>query len=116
MIFNIFFDGGNLVRGTVIPDNMSGTPRVRLISAGRDLGVFPMTEYCPGVTELGLHDTGICNFAVDETLLPGLSQIHDLEIRELDSGLLLYRRLQPGMIEEKYLRVETQLLPPVAPR
>ena len=35
----------------------------------------------------------------------------DEKLREADSNLLLYRRFRPGMISQKFMRLETQLLP-----
>ena len=111
MIFNIYHDGGNRVCGTVIPDSYSGSCRIRASVSGREVGIFPTDELNQGARDLGVHETGLVNFSITEEKLPGLSTFEDLELHEADSDLLLYRRFRPGMISQKFLRLETQLLP-----
>ena len=111
MIFGIYFDSGDRVFGTVIPDTYSGSCRVRATVLGREVGVFPTDELNQGARDVGMHETGLVNFSITEEKLPGLSTFEDLELHEADSNLLLYRRLRPGMISQKFLRLETQLLP-----
>jgi hypothetical protein len=111
MIFNIFYDSGDCVCGTVIPDSYSGSCRIRASVGGRDVGIFPTDELNQGVRDVGQHETGFVNFSITEEKLPGLSRFDDLELQEAESNLLLYRRLRPGMISQKFLRLETQLLP-----
>ena len=111
MIFNIYHDSGDRVCGTVIPDAYSAICHVRVSARGAEVATFPTDELNQGVLNMGLHETGLVNFSVTEEKLPGLSTFEDLELHEADSDLLLYRRLQPGMISQKILRLETQLLP-----
>src|SRR5579863_2940972 len=111
MIFNIHQDSGDRVSGTVIPDSFSAVCRIRVLSRKRELKVFPTDEFNPGARELGLHETGMVDFSINEKSLPGLSKFDDLELREAESGLLLYRRFRPGMIRGKFLRLEMQLSP-----
>jgi hypothetical protein len=111
MIFNIHHDSGDRVCGTVIPDTYSAVCRVRVSATGGEVVTFPTDELNQGVRDLGLHETGLVNFSLTEEKLPGLSTFRDLELHEADSNLLLYRRFQPGMIAQKFLRLETQLLP-----
>jgi hypothetical protein len=111
MVFDIFYDGGDRVCGTVIPDSYSGVCSIRVSARGRELGVFPTDELNQGVRDVGAHETGLVNFTLTEQSLPGLSAFNDLEIRDADTNLLFYRRLQPGMLTQKYLRLETHLLP-----
>jgi hypothetical protein len=111
MIFNIYHDGGDRVCGTVIPDSYSSICRIRASVLGRKVGVFPTDEFNQGVRDVGAHETGLVNFSITEEKLPGLATFEDLELHEADSNLLLYRRFRPGMISQKFLRLETQLLP-----
>jgi hypothetical protein len=111
MIFNIYHDSGDRVCGTVIPDTYSAICHVRVSAKGGEVATFPTNELNQGARNMGLHETGLVNFSITEEKLPGLSTFEDLELREADSDLLLYRRLQPGMITQKILRLETQLLP-----
>ena len=111
MIFNIYNDGGNIVQGIVIPDSFSAQVAVRAYSGGVELGVFIADELNPDVRDIGQHETGLVNFSITEEKLPGIGAIEDLEIRDAETGILLYRRFQPAMIPEKYLRIETSLYP-----
>jgi hypothetical protein len=111
MIFGIYFDTGDRIFGTVIPDTYSGSCRVRVTVLGREVGVFPTDELNQGARDAGMHETGLVNFSITEEKLPGLSKFEDLELHEADTNLLLFRRLKPGMISQKLLRLETQLLP-----
>jgi len=111
MIFNIFEDCGNRVRGTVIPDNYSGICQIRVSAGDREIAVFPTNEFNPGALAQGLHETGFVDFTITEDSLPGLSALADLQIHEAGTGFLLYRRFRPSMLTGKYLRLETHLLP-----
>src|SRR5579883_533003 len=111
MIFNIHYDGGDRISGTVIPDAYSQICKIRVTVGGREIAVFPTNEFNQGVRDLGLHETGMVNFTITEQLLPGLSTFEDLELHEVESKILLYRRFRPGMVAQKFLRIETQLLP-----
>ena len=111
MIFNIYHDSGDRVCGTVIPDTYSDVCHVRVSAKGGEVATFPTDELNQGVRNIGLHETGLVNFSITEEKLPGLSTFEDLELHEADSDLLLYRRFRPGMISQKFLRLETQLLP-----
>jgi hypothetical protein len=111
MIFNIYHDSGDRVCGTIIPDTFSAVCHVRVSAGGREISIFPTDELNQGVLDLGLHETGLVNFTITEQSLPGLSTFDDLELHEAGYDLLLYRRFQPGMISQKFLRFETQLLP-----
>jgi hypothetical protein len=111
MLFNIDQDGGSQIVGWVMPNNPSFTPRIRVLSGDETKGIFDATQYRPLLKEQGLHDTGICGFVLDETIVPGLVDLKELAIFDEDSDLLLYRRRPPGkVIESKLFRVETRLL------
>lgn len=111
MVFNIFLDTGGQVSGTVIPDTYSGACRLRVFASGRELGIFPTDQFNKDVRDGGFHETGLVNFTLTEESLPGLSSFHDLEIHDEETDLLLYRRPQPAMVKQKYLRLETHLFP-----
>jgi hypothetical protein len=57
------------------------------------------------------HDTGQCGFAITMQDLPNLREMTDLEIFDVDTGLLIYRRPQPGDVQKKILRLEFGLFP-----
>jgi len=111
MRFNIFHDKGGRISGFVIPDSYSKIHSLRVMSDGRSLGVFPTNEFNEAFFRTGQHESGLVNFLITETMVPGLSSLHDLTLLEDESGFLLYRRLQPDMLTKKYLRLETQLFP-----
>jgi hypothetical protein len=111
MIFNIFHDSGDRVRGTIIPDNPSVVCNVRVLGGGRELAVFPTNELNQGVLDLRLHDTGLVDFTITEQSLPGLPAFDDLEIHDAETDVLFYRRLRSSMLSGKFFRLETHLLP-----
>src|SRR5579872_1847000 len=111
MIFNIHHDSGNLIHGTVIPDAYSHICRIRVSARGEEIAIFPTNVLNQGVLDLGLHETGLVDFTITEEALPGLSTLADLELHEVETNLLLYRRFRPEMVRQKFLRLETQLLP-----
>jgi len=111
MIFNVFLDSGNLIRGTVIPDSLSLIPKIHIIANGREVGALFTNEINQAIRDMGLHSTGSVDFSITDEVVPNLAALEDLELRVDDGDLLIYRRFRQGMRNEKYLRLETQLLP-----
>jgi hypothetical protein len=60
----------------------------------------------------GRHETGNVGFIIDENTINDLSNIVDLEIRDVDTDILVYRRVPSHpIISENLFRLETQLFP-----
>jgi hypothetical protein len=111
MLFNIEHDGGDCVVGYVVPDGFAGLTRIRVSSGGETLHETETSDPRPSLVAAGRHDTGLCGYVLDESKIPGLAQMADLEIRDAESGLLLYRRPRPEQTRKKVLRIESSLLP-----
>ena len=111
MLFSIDQDSGNRIIGWLMPNNPSVVPRIRVVAGGEVKGVFKATQYRPLLKEQGLHDTGVCGFALDEKLFKGLANAKDLAIFDEDTDLLIYRRRPVAkLVELKLFRIETRLL------
>jgi hypothetical protein len=111
VLFNIEEDRGDFIGGYVVSDGFVANARVALWSAGglvhESLADLPREA----LMAAGRHSTGLCGFAIDGDAVPGLSEMSDLEIRDVASGLLLYRRPRPRQVMRKVLRLETHVFP-----
>ena len=98
-----------------MPDNPAATPSVIVhLDAGNHV-VVEASTYHPLLKERGLHNTGVCGFALNESNCRGLEAANRLEIHEAGTNLLLYRRRpEEGLINKKFFRLEPQLLRSVA--
>jgi hypothetical protein len=115
MLFNIDADQGNQVFGWVMPNNPAATPSVIVHLDANNHVVVEASIYHALLKERGLHNTGVCGFALNENNCPGLTASNRLEIHEADTNLLLYRRRpDEGLINKKFFRLEPQLFRSVA--
>ena len=110
MLFSIDEDLGERIIGWLMPDNPATTPRVIVhLDPDRHVAVEAFV-YRPLLKEQGLHNTGICGFVADESNCPGIGAAANLEITDGENNVLIYRRRGgAGLIEKKFLRLETQL-------
>jgi len=111
MLFTVEEDRGDYLSGYVVSDGFVETLRIQIFAGGEVRLERPADDPRPALVAAGRHQSGLCGFTVDETALPGLSQMADLEIREITSGALIYRRFQPHYIPRRVLRLETHLFP-----
>lgn len=111
MLFSVENDNGSSIRAYVIPDSAGSAPTVRIRSGRTELAVVTATDVRPEVIASGRHATGQCGFLIDDTVISNLESYADLEIVEEKSGLLIYRRKMPGVLDCKVFRLETHLLP-----
>jgi hypothetical protein len=115
MLFNIDADQGSQVFGWVMPNNPAATPSVIVHLDAHNHVVVEASIYHALLKERGLHNTGVCGFALDENNCRGLTASNRLEIHEADTNLLLYRRRpNEGIIDKKFFRLEPQLFRSVA--
>ncbi len=115
MLFSIDEDVGERVVGWVMPDNPAVTPRIVVHLAPDNHVVVDAFVYRPLLKQRGLHNTGICGFALDENNCRGLTNADKLEIYDGDNHLLIYRRRpSAGLIDKKFFRLEPQLFRSVA--
>jgi hypothetical protein len=112
MLFEIQQDLGFAISAYVVPDSGGKTPSLRLLNRGVEILTVAADQSIPALVAAGRHATGKCGFAIDETLVPGLSAMPELELVEAESGLLIYRRSPANAIEGiRMFRLETHLLP-----
>jgi hypothetical protein len=111
MLFNLEADMGDRVSGYIVPDGFSGVPAISVCSNGRELLVFHANEVRHALVAAGRHESGNCGFTLDTAMLPELPNLQQLELFDVETGLLIYRRPLPQAIRRKILRLETHLFP-----
>jgi hypothetical protein len=110
MLFSIDEDTGSRIVGWVMPDNPATTPKVVIHLGPEHHVVIDAFVVRPLLREQGLHNTGVCGFVVDENNCPGVTAAGHLEIKDADNHILIYRRRNDSqLVDQKFLRVETQL-------
>ncbi len=112
MKFFIDTDRGDVIQGWIVPDNPLAIGRVYVSVDGRRVAEIPATEFIPELREGGLHATGQCRFQVNEENVPGLAALPRLEIRDVDTNVLVHRRTpDPGLCRLKAVLVNTGIHP-----
>lgn len=112
MLFSLQEDHGSTINVYVVPDSGGTIPSIRVRSDGAELLVLSANVTIAALVQAGRHATGLCGFAIDDSLIPGLASYANLEIVEAESDILVYRRAIPDLIPDMNLfRLETHLLP-----
>ncbi len=111
MLFNLEMDTGDRLAGYVVPDGFSTRPTLSVRSGGEEVLVLPANEFREALVTAGRHETGHCGFSIDVAMLPALPNLLDLELYDVESQLLIYRRRRAHFINKKLLRLETHLFP-----
>lgn len=115
MLFNVHRDRGDLLEGYLIPDGFSDLPKILVSDFSGNIAEVACDQLHAAVLSSGRHATGLVGFKLTEAIIPQLRQRSTLYIRDVKSGLLLYRRpLRPKQVNSRILRIETQLLPHIA--
>ena len=110
MLFNIEADTGDQIVGYLVPDGYRETPQLGLIGGGQVVWAGEANEVREALVASGRHETGRCGFRIGGETLPDLAAIEDAEVRDLTTGLILYRR--PGRRRThgcRLFRIETRL-------
>lgn len=112
MLFMVWSDTGSCIRAYCVPDSFSSQSHLKIFVAGALVKTLAPNEINEHVLNSGRHQTGHVGFTIDETILSGLSGFSDLEIRDADTDILVYRR-PPAypVISKNVFRLETHLLP-----
>jgi hypothetical protein len=112
MLFDIQEDLGSKITLYVVPDSGGTIPSICLMNGGNEILTVAADHAIPALVAAGRHATGQCGFTIDETLIPGLAAMSELEVVERETGLLMYRRSPENVIEGiKMFRLETHFLP-----
>jgi hypothetical protein len=99
MLFSVDEDVGGRVESWVMPDNPAVTSRVIVDFDAEHHVVIEAFVYRPLLKQNGLHNTGVCGFALDDN--NGLAAANWLQIFDADTNLLLYRRRPDTGITDK---------------
>lgn len=104
---------GKTIEGWLSPDNPGAVPRVRILRPDATVAELETNVFRPDVRDRGLHPTGHNGFSINETVFPDLAgMIHEIEIRDVDTGVLLYRPVREQKhVPLKILRFEPQAMP-----
>lgn len=108
MRFNIESDDGNLVRLWLAPDNPADVPVLSIWSGHRAVAEISANTMRPDVRDHGLHLTGEAGFTLDESVVPGIAQMADLELREPNSGVPIYARVRADQHSARRVLVWTR--------
>lgn len=111
MLFNVEEDRGDFLSGYVVCDGFDEI--ARLVVANGEAVVWEGLADSPRepLRLAGRHRTGQCGFEFDETRVPGLATMQDLQIHEVGTGALIYRRRKANHTSRRVLRLETHLFP-----
>jgi hypothetical protein len=113
MNFSVYQDTGTEIHGYLVPDGLSTQPRIYVRINGENK-IFQVAcwVFVEGARSQGLHNTGNVGFVLNDENVPGISLAAQVEISEPETGIVFYRRAQPGQfIPRKVLRVETSYVP-----
>lgn len=112
MLFNIEADRGDQIVGYVVPDDYTASPTLRITQSGIQIAELPCREARPSLVAAGRHATGLCGFTVDSSIIPDLVSNQSLEIRDAESGIMIYRRRNGAEVtHRRVFRLETHLFP-----
>ncbi len=114
MLFNVEFDDARRIGAWLVPDRPDVVPRIRVfVGEGQAASIIvSANQIREDVKAAGIHDTGICGFLIDDSVVPNIETARGLSIRDFDTGLLLYSRGGgKQFISGRHFRLETRLLP-----
>lgn len=112
MLFNAELDTGDKIVFYFVPDTYSETPKVRIQVDGEIILVMEANERREALVVAGRHETGMCGFVIDETILPSIRSAVRLAIFDEATGILVYRRPIAGQVWKKALYLSSSILPP----
>jgi len=104
---------GNALTGWVSPDNPATIPQIQIIRPDGTHAELQTNAFRPDVKDRDLHKTGHVGFEINDSLFPDLSSMIDkIEIRDVHTGVLLYRPYDASVhVPMKIFRFEAQAMP-----
>lgn len=112
MLFMVAQDSGSSLIGYLVPDSVTESGQYAIVSGGEEIHRGETDLIHADLVAVGRHQTGRCGFQVTESQIPGLSKIAELDVIDLVSGQIIYRRRRPEtLIRKRIFRLETHLLP-----
>ncbi|MGL4242266.1 MAG: hypothetical protein ACRCTI_14245, partial [Beijerinckiaceae bacterium] len=94
MLFSLDTDFGDTVTFYIVPDNFSATPSARISSGDQVVLEIEADGVIDALVLAGRHSTGRCGFTLTNDILPNLGSLDDLAIEDVETGILVYRRLR----------------------
>ena len=112
MRFLLSSDEGDVIRGWVVPDNPLAISRVSVSIEGRRVAEVSAIHTDANFIHLGWHATGQCHFEIRDTDVPGLAGIERLEIYDVDTNVMIYRRTpDAGLTDKKAILLNGHIRP-----
>lgn len=111
MLFNVEEDRGDYLTGYLVCDGFDEVARLIVTSAGAIVYEGAAGSPREPLVVAGRHRTGQCGFEIDESAIPGLAAMQDLEIHDAATGTLIYRRRKAHHLGRRVFRLETHLFP-----
>lgn len=112
MQFHVDGDTGDAVFGWVIPDNPSATPELLVSLPPQPPFKLQANVFRQDIKDLGTHHTGMVGFHIGSSLLPGFKASDEIEIRDADSDILIFRRFRDHLqLPAKLMRYELTAMP-----
>lgn len=112
MRFHVDFDLGDEIRFWIVPDNPEAAARVYLFVDHTFRGLVASNDERPVLKEWGWHSTGQVAFRLQDSDIPGISGASFIEVYDVDTLVLIYRRTPlVEQAESKLFRYTTGLTP-----
>ncbi|MFG5117930.1 hypothetical protein [Methylorubrum sp. POS3] len=112
MRFLLSADEGAIIRGWVVPDDPTAISRVYVTVEGRRVAEVSAIHADPTFIQYGWHATGLCHYEVREDHIPGLAGIERLEIFDVDTNVLVHRRVpKVGLATPKAVLINAHIRP-----
>ena len=92
MRFHVDNDIDGVINGWLCPNNPQAISKVSVSIDGRRVAIVQSNGTVAALREWGWHATGECAFILDEVQVPGITQAERVEVYDVDSNLLIYRR------------------------
>lgn len=112
MRFHVDYDHGHLVRGWVVPDNPVAISRVAITIDGERVAELPARITDDAIRAAGWHSTGQCVFQITTDDVPALAEARRLEIHDVETNVLIYRRAPIAQfVRKKVLLLNSSIHP-----
>lgn len=112
MNFSVYSDSGLEIHGYLVPDGYSKRPTVAVYLGGERPTIIECDRFVEGAKNQGLHDTGLVGFVLTDENVPGLSVTNSVELADVETGFVFYRRAVEGQyLPHKVFRLETRYAP-----
>jgi hypothetical protein len=112
MLFMVWEDTGSCIKAYCVPDAFSAQASLNIFANGVLVRTIEPNDFNEHVFNSGRHETGNVGFVIDDKIINDLSSITDLEIRDVETDILVYRRPPTHpIISQNFFRLETSLFP-----